>query len=104
MNKHWLNKLEEMLNNDFSYNGSYDYEDMKLVVVCNDYSDDAFHYAWLEFEELITLSNWIRLMWNAEFDELSNEEQGYIQQYAYRILDENRTEIFNIISRSKKDE
>jgi hypothetical protein len=104
MNKQWLNKLEEMLNNEFSYNGAYDYEDMKLVVVCNNYADDAFHYGWLDFEELITLSNWVRLMWNAEFDELSNEEQGYIQEYAYRILDENNHEIFNIILRSKKDE
>lgn len=104
MNKYWLEKLEEMLNNDFSYNGSYDYEDMKLVVVCSDYSDDAFGYGWLDMEEVIILSDWIRLMWNAEFDELSNEEQGYIQEYAYRILDENHHEIFNIISRSKNDE
>ena len=50
-----------------------------------------------DFEDLIRLAEWVRLRWNAEFEDLGTEEQGYIQAYARRILDENMHEIFEIV-------
>ena len=97
MNDFWLEKLKESFNTEFSYNGVYDFDDMKLAITCSDFVDDAFEYGMCDFEDLIRLAEWVRLRWNAEFEDLGTEEQGYIQAYARRILDENMHEIFEIV-------
>ena len=97
MNNFWLEKLKESFNTEFSYNGVYDFDDMKLAITCSDFVDEAFQYVMCDFEDIIRLAEWVRLRWNAEFEDLGTIEQGYIQEYARRILDENMHEIFEIV-------
>lgn len=97
MNNFWLEKLKESFNTEFSYNGVYDFDDMKLAITCSDFVDEAFQYGMCDFEDIIRLAEWVRLRWNAEFEDLGTIEQGYIQAYARRILDENMHEIFEIV-------
>ena len=70
---------------------------MKLAITCSDFVDEAFQYGMFDFEDIIRLAEWVRLRWNAEFEDLGTIEQAYIQAYARRILNENEDKIFDII-------
>ena len=56
MNDFWLEKLKESFNTEFSYNGVYDFDDMKLAITCSDFVDEAFQYGMCDFEDLIRLA------------------------------------------------
>lgn len=95
-----MNKLKKLFETQFSYDMSYDYEDMKLAIVCSTFADDYTGYEnYLEFEDIVKLATWIRIKWNEEFDNLSTEEQGYIQSYARRLLYDNADDIFDIMEK-----
>ena len=94
-----MNKLKELFNTQFNYDMPYDYEDMKLAIVCDNFIDNALDDIF-DFEDVIRLATWVRLKWNEDFDTLSENEKGYIQEFANRILYDNIDEIFGII-RSK---
>lgn len=97
MNKYWLKMLKDDIEKEFNYDGAYDYDDMKLAIVCKDFIECAIELEHFDYEDIITLATWVRLRWNAEFEDLSFEEQGYIQAYARRILNENINEIENVL-------
>lgn len=97
MEKFLLEKLSKMLQEDFDYGCEYDFDDMKLAIVCKDFMYEAIELERIDYEDIFTLASWVRLCWNAEFGELGNEEQGYIQAYARRILNENINEIETIL-------
>ena len=98
MEDFWISKLETMLE-DFNYNTIYDFDDMKLAIMCEDFIVGAIDLDHIDYEQIITLANWVRLQWNAEYEDLGREEQGYIQAYARRILNENINEIEKILRR-----
>ena len=91
-----MNKLKELYATQFNYDMCYDYDDMKLAIVCDNFIDQAFTDI-LDFEDVIRLATWVRVKYNQEFDTLSATEKGYVQEYAIRILYENADEIFEII-------
>ena len=95
MNKDNLKKLEKMLE-DFNYNALYDFDDMKLGIICKDFMYEAIELEHIDYEDIFTLAIWVKSCWQNEFEDLSNNEQGYIQEYARRILSENINEIEEI--------
>lgn len=73
------------------YEKTYDYDDMTIAIVIQDYLSLHKSDKLRTYEELIQLAYTIKQEWAKEyFDKtLSEEEKTYIQSYAYRYLDEH---------------
>lgn len=91
-----MNKLKELYDTTFNYDMTYDYDDMKLVLVCDNFIEDRLT-CFYDFEDIIRISTWVRCKYNEEFETLSDNEKGYIQEYAQRILSANIDEIWKIM-------
>jgi hypothetical protein len=91
-------------NADFEeiYSKRYDYDDLKIAMVVQDYFKDCpieklqkFDFM-VDYEDYVYLVNTIKEQWQAEKGKYENEEEadidgeeiGYIQVYAYRYLEE----------------
>lgn len=73
------------------YEQTYDYDDMKIAIVIQDYLSLHKSDKLRTYEELIQLAYTIKQEWLKEYDNatLNEEERAYIQSYAYRYLDEH---------------
>ena len=73
------------------YEQTYDYDDMKIAIVIQDYLSLHKRDKLRTYEELIQLAYTIKQEWLKEYDNatLNEEERAYIQFYAYRYLDEH---------------
>ena len=91
-----MNKLKDLYMTQFNYDMCYDYDDMKLAIVCDNFIDNALNDIF-DFEDVIRLATWVRIKYNEDFDILSDNEKGYIQEYANRILYDNIDEIFEVL-------
>ena len=78
------------------YNKKYDYDDMKIAICIKDFYNyfeeklKEYYEEFLDFEDLITLAVEIKNNWQIDYDNgaLTQNEIGYIQEYAFRYLKE----------------
>ena len=78
------------------YDRKYDYDDMKIAICIKDFYNyfeeklKEYYEEFLDFEDLITLAVEIKNNWQIDFDNgaLTQNEIGYIQEYAFRYLKE----------------
>ena len=86
-------KCFKKLLEDFNYNNLYDYDFVKVAIVCSNYFKE---HNW-DYETILTLAHLIKKSYEADYSDLSAEEQGYIQQYAENFIKKNEKEIVNIV-------
>ena len=65
----------------------YDYDDIKIATTITDYIRNIRNEDYMDFEDLAEMTSIIHNAYNVA-DDLSIEEQGHIQKYVYRFLDE----------------
>lgn len=78
------------------YDKKYDYDDMKIAICIKDFYNyfeeklKEYYEEFLDFEDLITLAVEIKNNWQIDYDNgaLTQNEIGYIQEYAFRYLKE----------------
>lgn len=92
-----LEFLKELLKKPFDYDEMYDFDDMKLGIVCKDFMSEAIELEYIDYEDIFRIVKWIKVVWMDRFYNLIEEEQGYIQEFARRVLNENINEIENIL-------
>ena len=85
--------LKSLLKEDFNYNKLYDYDFVKVAIVCSNHFKE---YNW-DYETILTLAHLIEKSYEEDYSDLSNEEQGYIQKYAETFIKENEKTIINIV-------
>lgn len=83
------------------YEKTYDYEDMKLAIVVQDFLDNFTEKpALIDYEDIIRITQEIKNSWEYKKDNrgLTEEEYAYVQAYAYRFLEENIEELIKEIT------
>ena len=66
---------------------AYDYDDIKIAATITDYIRNVRNEDCMDFEDLAEMTLTIHNAYKVA-DDLSKEEQGYIQKYVHRFLDE----------------
>ena len=69
------------------YDMQYDYDDIKIAATITDYIRNVRNEDYMDFEDLAEMTLTIHNAYKVA-DDISKEEQGYIQKYVYRFLDE----------------
>jgi hypothetical protein len=85
--------LIKELEKEFNYKLKYDYEDMKILSIVQNYFT-----SWkitFDYEDILTLVLIIKNEWLKEYNTLTETKQAYIQQYCYDFLQDNEKDICN---------